>query len=315
MKILLAEDELVSRRVLQTHLAKWSYEVVLAENGAQAWDALQKQDPPRLALLDWMMPELDGVDVCRQVRLRSSGPYIYILLLTTKDAKTDVIEGLESGADDYLTKPFHPQELRARLRAGLRILQLEDKLVAAREEMEFKAMHDLLTGLWNRGAILEFLRHELVRSRREKTSLGVVLCDLDRFKSVNDTRGHLAGDEVLRETARRFTASIREYDEVGRYGGEEFLILLPGCNSAATRARAEDLRKVMAGLPVPYPEADIPVTMSVGALATCDWKHADSDALLRAADEALYRAKEAGRNRVAVALPGEFFSPAFAQDW
>src|SRR6202035_5386162 len=224
MKILISDDESVSRRMLQGLLTKWGYEVVSAEDGKAAWGLLNVPDAPRIALVDWMMPGRNGVDVCREMRAHRPEPYTYILLLTAKDAKESVVEGLDSGADDYLTKPFNPQELKARMRVGMRLLQLEDSLVQAREGMRFKATHDALTETWNRGAILETLDKEIWRSRREGISLGVLIADLDHFKSVNDTYGHLTGDSVLREITKRMRTTIRPYDAVGRYGGEEFLI-------------------------------------------------------------------------------------------
>ena len=243
MRILIADDESVSRRMLQVLLGKWGYDVVTAEDGDAAWENLKSPDAPRMALLDWMMPGQNGVDVCRMLRKLRPEPYTYILLLTAKDAKESVVEGLESGADDYLTKPFNPQELKARIRVGLRLLDLEDNLVQAREAMRFKATHDTLTGVWNRGAILETLEREVWRSRREGPSLGVLIADLDHFKSVNDTYGHLAGDAVLREVTKKMQADVRPYDAVGRYGGEEFLVLLPGCSGSETRDKAERLRE------------------------------------------------------------------------
>jgi two-component system cell cycle response regulator len=301
MKILIADDEPVSRRMLQGLLVKWGYDVVSAEDGNTAWEHLKAPDAPRMALLDWMMPGLNGVDVCREIRRHRPEPYTYILLLTAMDAKESVVEGLESGADDYLTKPFHPQELKARIRVGLRLLELEDSLVQAREAMRFKAMHDILTGVWNRGAILETLDREITRSRRERTSMGVLIVDLDHFKDVNDNYGHLAGDDVLREVTRRMQSEIRPYDALGRYGGEEFLILLPGCGASETAEKAERLREAIFQHPVETQVGPLNVTISLGGVATLDWPEDVANQILRMADAALYHAKEAGRNRSAMA--------------
>ena len=301
MKILVADDEAVSRRMLQGLLAKWGYEVISVEDGKAAWDHLNRADAPRIALLDWMMPGRNGVDVCRELRAHRPDPYTYILLLTANDAIESVVEGLEAGADDYLTKPFHPQELKARLRVGLRLLNLEDTLVQAREAMRFKATHDALTGVWNRGTILETLEREISRSRREGGSLGVIIGDLDHFKSVNDTYGHLAGDDVLKEATRRMQASVRSYDAVGRYGGEEFLILLPGCNSAVIADKAEQLRAAVSGSPMETQSGSLRITMSLGGVATAAWPDEDSKHILNMVDSALYRAKQEGRNRSVMA--------------
>jgi diguanylate cyclase (GGDEF)-like protein len=305
MKILIADDESVSRRMLQALLGKWGYEVVSVEDGDSAWENLKSSESPRMALLDWMMPGQNGVEVCRALRKLRPEPYTYILLLTAKDAKESVVEGLESGADDYLTKPFNPQELKARIRVGLRLLELEDNLVQAREAMRFKATHDTLTGVWNRGAILETLEREVWRSRREGPSLGVLIADLDHFKSVNDTYGHLAGDAVLREVTRKMQAGVRPYDAVGRYGGEEFLVLLPGCNGPETRLKAERLREAIMRDPIATPTGNLKVTMSVGAVATVDWPNDTPNQILQMADLALYRAKEEGRNRTVMAGAAE----------
>jgi two-component system cell cycle response regulator len=305
MKILIADDEPVSRRMLQALLGKWGYDVLVADDGDSAWEKLQASDAPRMALLDWMMPGRNGVDLCRDLRQQRPTPYTYLLLLTAKDAKESVVEGLESGADDYLTKPFNPQELKARIRVGLRLLKLEDSLVQAREAMRFKATHDALTETWNRGTILETLEREVSRSRREGVGLGVLMMDLDHFKSVNDTYGHLAGDSVLREVTKRMRAEIRPYDALGRYGGEEFLILLPGCNAAITRDKAEQLRELICREPVTTASGDLRVTMSVGGVAISDWPEDGTNQILQMADSALYRAKEDGRNRTVRAGPAE----------
>ncbi|HEV2522170.1 MAG TPA: diguanylate cyclase [Candidatus Acidoferrales bacterium] len=305
MKILVADDESVSRRMVEALLVKWGYEVVSAEDGDAAWEQLRTPLAPRMALLDWMMPGQNGVDVCRAMRTHRPEPYTYIVLLTAKDTKESVVEGLESGADDYLTKPFNPQELKARIRVGMRVLQLEDNLVQAREAMRFRATHDALTGVWNRGAILDALNREVWRSRREGKSLGVLMADLDHFKSVNDTYGHVAGDCVLREVGKRMQSDIRPYDAVGRYGGEEFLILLPGCGSSETSEKAERLRFAITREPIDTPSGALKVTMSIGGVATVEWPSDSANQILQMADLALYRAKEEGRNRAVMAGAAE----------
>lgn len=303
MKILIADDEVMSRKMLQRTLERAGYEVTAVENGRLAAEQLCPVDGPRLALLDWVMPELDGPGVCREVRKRKQQLYVYMILLTSREAKEDVVAGLESGADDYLTKPFDIEELKARLRTGLRILHLEDRLVEAREEMRFQATHDGLTALWNRGVMMDLLGRELARSRREHVCTAILMCDVDHFKNVNDTYGHLAGDDVLKETAKRLLASVRSYDFVGRYGGEEFLVILNNCNPPYALARAEEIRKAIAQTPVPSASGPIPVSMSVGLLLSQDWGRLPVEELLQEADGALYTAKAAGRNCVKVASP------------
>jgi two-component system, cell cycle response regulator len=302
MKILIADDDPVSSRLLDRLLVKWGYEVIAAHDGSEAWEVLQAENAPRVALLDWIMPGIDGLEICRRVRARSSQPYVYIMLLTANDKVGNLVEGLESGADDYLTKPFHPQELRARLRVGLRMLDLESRLVEARESLRFKASHDSLTTIWNRGAIIEMLERELSRARRNGSSVGILLADIDHFKRVNDTRGHLVGDEVLRAVTGRLKGEVRSYDSVGRYGGEEFLILLPGCDNPKLTAKAERLVKVVERSSIGTSTGTVAVTISIGGIASGDCPHADVNKLLLAADTALYRAKVSGRNRSEMAL-------------
>jgi two-component system cell cycle response regulator len=303
MKILIADDDRMSRRLLQTTLEREGYEVNAVSNGRSALQELSLPDGPRLALLDWMMPELDGPRVCQGVRKQHGRPYVHIVLVTSRESKEDVVAGLEAGADDYLTKPWDPAELIARLRVGQRILQLEDRLVEARETMRFKATHDHLTFLLNRGAIVELLERELVRTLREKRCTIVMLSDLDHFKSVNDLYGHLVGDEVLRETARRLLGSARSYDFVGRYGGEEFLLVLNNCDASQALLRAEEIRKVVAGLPIETMRGPLSVTMSVGVLSSSDWPLHNTEEMLCEADAALYRAKASGRNCSQLARP------------
>ena len=303
MKILIADDDRMSRRLLQKTLEREGYKVIAADNGQLALQQLSLSDGPRLALLDWMMPELDGPGVCLEVRKQHDRPYVHIVLLTSRGSKQDVVAGLEAGADDYLTKPWDPAELVARLRVGQRILQLEDRLVEARETMRFKATHDPLTSLFNRGVIVDLLDRELTRTRREDGCTVVMLGDLDHFKSVNDTYGHIVGDEVLREVARRLLASVRSYDFVGRYGGEEFLIVLNNCDSTQAIARAEQVRSGIANHPVRTTRGPLPITMSLGLFATRDWDLHIVEEVLREVDLALYQAKGDGRNCVRLATP------------
>ena len=300
--VLIAEDDPVFRRILQSCLQSWNYKVRAFANGLDAWNVLQQEHAPRMAILDWMMPGMDGIEMCRRIRGLQQDPYRYVLLLTAKDDKHDVVQGLEAGADDYLTKPFDVDELHARVRAGKRILELQKELIQARESLRFEALHDHLTGLWNRGAVLNLLQREEQRRQRSGEALGVIMVDVDHF-SINDSYGHLVGDVVLTEVARRLTTSVRGYDSVGRYGGEEFLIIVPGCDPQGLIISAERLRGVIAESPVNSTSSPIPVTISVGLVSVGpgNVKPVEHIALVQAADSALYRAKAKGRNRVEIA--------------
>ncbi len=301
LKVLLAEDARFARHLLQRVLAGWGYEVVLAEDGEQAWRVLQGPDAPSIALLDWMMPGLDGLEVCRKVRQAGREPYTYIILLTGRDRQQDVVEGLAAGADDYLRKPFDNLELEARIRTGRRIAELHGELIAAREALREQATTDSLTGLANRRTILETLGRELERCRRLATACAIVFVDLDHFKHVNDTHGHPAGDEVLRQAASTMRAILRPYDLVGRYGGEEFVVVLPDCDAAGARAAGERLRASVAGTAISVGGVSLRVTCSLG-IAVGDSRNGwDRDRLLNAADAAMYSAKRAGRDRIVVA--------------
>jgi two-component system, cell cycle response regulator len=303
LKILIADDEALSRRLLEKTLERAGYEVVAVEDGKRALEEIYKPEGPRLALLDWVMPGMDGPSVCRAVRKRSEQTYVYMVLLTSKGTKEETVLGLESGADDYLTKPFNAEELRARLRVGERILLLEDRLVEARENMRFRATHDALTSLLNRGAILDLLGRELHRSHREKKSTALLLCDVDHFKRVNDTLGHVVGDEVLSEIANRLVGAVRSYDFVGRYGGEEFLVVLNNCDPVYAPGRAEEIRKSISGRPIITAKGPLTLSMSLGLLLSADWGLRPMEELLHEVDIALYQAKAAGRNCLRISKP------------
>ena len=301
MKLLIAEDSASSRLILERTVRKWDYEVVVARDGDEAWGHLCSENPPRLAILDWMMPGRSGLELTKLVRELGREGYTYIILLTSRTDKQDIIEGLTAGADDYISKPFHEDELAARVRTGRRILDLQDELLAAREALRIQATHDSLTGLLNRGMVLETLAKEVSRASREGTQLAVTLLDLDHFKNVNDTYGHETGDAVLREIAARLKSSVRPYDAVGRYGGEEFLLLLPGCDMAGATSQTERLRTRLASEPILTGAGRLIVTGSFGVTSYSPGVAGED--LVRVADEALYEAKRAGRNRVIYRSP------------
>lgn len=297
MKVLIADDSATSRAMLRSALAHWGYDVVLAENGEQAWQILAEPDPPPMAVLDWVMPHLTGPEVCRRVRETHREPYTYILLLTSKNTKGETVEGLEAGADDYIVKPFDQHELQVRLRAGKRIIDLQMDLLQAREELRERANKDLLTMLPNRPAISFTLEQEISRCHRDRRTVGVILLDIDHFKKINDTYGHFAGDAVLRETAARLRGNMRPYDQVGRYGGEEFLVVLPNCDLEQAKNQAERMRQKLHMSTMLVDGAELLVSASFGVTVS-DASERDPNLFVRVADEALYRAKASGRNCV-----------------
>ncbi|MBV8897269.1 MAG: diguanylate cyclase [Acidobacteriaceae bacterium] len=297
MKVLIADDQPMSRVILRKSVERWGYEVVLAANGLEAWEILARADSPPMAILDWMMPDITGPELCRRVRDTHREPYTYILLLTAKSTKEETVEGLESGADDYIVKPFDEHELRMRLRAGQRIIDLQLKLMQAREELRERANKDLLTMLPNRPAIAAALEREISRCHRDNRTCGVILLDIDHFKKINDTYGHFTGDAVLRETATRLRGNIREYDQVGRYGGEEFLVVLPNCDLDSATKQAERMRQKLHAEVMRVDGAELKVSASFGVTIS-DCSERSPDMFVRVADEALYRAKASGRNCV-----------------
>ncbi len=300
MKILLAEDSAVYRHLITAHLKRWGFDLTVATDGAEAWELLQRPDAAKLALLDWVLPKLDGIELCQRIRSRSDADsYVYTVLLTGKNERKDLLQALAAGADDYLAKPFDELELKARLFAGKRILELQEQLVSARESLRFGATHDSLTGLLNRSEVLGLLRKEIARASREQQSIGIALADIDHFKKVNDTFGHLAGDKILQETAQRLSSKLRVYDGVGRYGGEEFLLVFAKCGLKTTLERANEIREHVAHEVIKDGSIELRVTVSMGVTAVAHGrKDVRLETVLQQADVALYQAKTKGRNRV-----------------
>jgi two-component system cell cycle response regulator len=296
MRILVADDDPISRRVVEACLTQAGYDVSVAVDGAEALEIIGKTDSPRLLVLDRTMPHVDGVDVCRAIRKKGLEPDVYIILVTAKGERDEIVEGFEAGADDYMTKPFDVGELKARVRTGARIVERQLELIASREQMRAEAMYDSLTGLLNRAAFFDLFEKEVARAQRYETPLALIMADLDDFKDTNDKYGHLAGDAVLVEVAHRLRTSMRVSDSVGRYGGEEFVIVAPGCTANAAALLAERFRLGVCSKPIVLASESFFMTMSFGVAGTSDMSKAGG--LLRAADEALYRAKNSGKNRV-----------------
>ena len=303
-RILIVDDHEDNVELLRARLESWGYTTETATNGREALSKVEAE-PPDLILLDVMMPEIDGIEVARRIKGNDSLPFIPIIMQTALDSTENKVEGLEAGADDYITKPIDFAELKARLTSMLRIKRLQEELqererqlLEANELLRHTSQTDGLTGLDNRRHLEDRLREMFEHAKRLNEPFSCVMCDLDRFKSVNDTYGHQAGDAVLKQFARILKHEVREIDRVGRYGGEEFMLLLPGTVLDSGVTFAERVRKQVEANTFTFAETSIRRTASFGVSA---WPHpriSDCDGLMRAADDALYVAKETGRNRV-----------------
>jgi len=299
MRILIAEDDLASRTMLAAIVKKWGYEAVAVPDGEAAWKTLRKEDAPQLAILDWNMPGMNGLDVCRRLRELDRAEQPYIIFLTSRSEKGSIVEGLEAGANDYVIKPYNNEELWARVRVGQRLLELQTATNNAKKALAHEAMHDPLTGVLNRRAILESLEKEISRAMRQGSLLSIGLFDIDHFKQVNDRYGHQTGDEVLCGFVRAIQESLRDYDLIGRYGGEEFLVVAPGSSGGEEEGLYERLRRRVAEQGIATRSGPVSVTVSIGVVVATGPGSVDD--LLAAADSALYQAKNEGRNRVAYA--------------
>jgi two-component system cell cycle response regulator len=308
-RVIVADDNERDRLLLQYVLDKWGFEVCLVSDGLEAWELLQSEDVPTIAILDRVMPKLDGIELCHKIRSAPGRHYTYIVIVTAMSEKEHMVTGLRAGADDYLAKPFDGDELQSRLLVAERILGVQEELVAAHERVKIQAIQvvqDCLTQLLNRAGILDALNHEFSRSHRSREPFAVIMADVDHFKNINDTYGHRAGDEVLCEVATRIRTSMRAYDSVGRFGGEEFLGIVPGCDESTAFQVAEKIRQAVGGTPVKILGEDKTVTISLGVNAKAG--ETSAHAMLSAADAALYQAKACGRNctRLAPTTPQSF---------
>jgi diguanylate cyclase (GGDEF)-like protein len=297
VKILVADDSEMTRMILEGRLKQWGYEVINACDGKEAWEIFQKRGHPRIALIDWMMPQMNGIELLKKIRQHNNEPYIYTILLTAKKGKDNLVEAMNAGADDFISKPFDPHILKVRLRAGMRITRLQEELIAAREALRVQATHDSLTQLFNRSALMDMFTREISRAKRDQSSIGILMVDLDHFKRVNDTYGHLVGDQVLKQIASQMKTCTRQYDIIGRYGGEEFIIILPRCGENEVLCVAERLRSSISDTSFETSAGMINLSISLGATwVTPSEQECQEEDLIRIADKALYDAKNNGRN-------------------
>ncbi len=293
MKILIAEDQLPTARYLRRLLEQLGHQVLEAADGEEAWEQIRREQVPIL-ISDWMMPRLDGLELCRRIRSQFTEGYLYIILLTARNSREDKLEGLNAGADDFLTKPLDADELCVRLEIASRILEVHNALGRQNSRLIEMATTDELTGVNNRRRFGQDLNLHAGLASRHGLPLSLIMLDVDHFKQYNDTFGHLAGDEVLRTIATILRSEVREHDLVARYGGEEFVLLLPSTGPEAATEVAERLRRAISRGSWNM----VPLTASFG-VATTDPSHSISvEDLVAQADEALYHSKNAGRNRV-----------------
>lgn len=300
LDILLVEDSQTQALKLKLMLENNGYKVSVAPNGQEGMHMLMNH-PVSTVITDWMMPEMDGRELCQAIRQHDFDNYVYILLLTAKDAKGDIIEGLEAGADDYLIKPVDDAELIARLTTASRIISLESSLKQRNREIALLSITDPLTKVFNRGYLNENLPKALKRAERYQLPLSVLIADIDNFKKVNDQYGHQAGDRVLKTFVDGINATLRrDLDWIARYGGEEFIIVLPETDLAGAQAAAEKFRSIVAANETETKQGMVRITASFGIATvaeTPDIARVSVDTLINTADRCLYQAKQAGRNR------------------
>ena len=306
MRILIAEDDAVSRPILRRAVEKTGHECLAAADGEEAWGLYKENPDLDVIISDWMMPGVDGLELCRRVRGDDRDGYTYFIFLTALGDREHLLQGLEAGADDYLSKPLDRDELGMRLTSALRVTDLHRRLAFQNGELEKlnrmlfeQSRQDPLTSLGNRLRLREDLQVLQSRTERYGHSYAVVLCDVDFFKAYNDRYGHLAGDDVLRRVAATISSGLRTGDTAYRYGGEEFLVVLPEQGAETAAAITDRLRQAVENLGIPHADGGPGGVLTISAGVAVSTGAGDTDGLLKAADEALYAAKSGGRNRVA----------------
>jgi len=299
IRVLVADDSAVSRKLVEHTLSEKRYSLVFAKSGRETID-LFAEHHPALVIVDWVMPDLTGIEICKHIRSKTQASYTYIILLTAKSAKESVVEGLAAGADDYLTKPFHPEELIARVGVGLRIMELQREIEVKNTLLQELALTDSLTSLPNRRAIEDWAARQLSGAARYGFSFWVALADLDHFKTVNDTHGHDAGDTVLKAFSQILKAKSRRSDICGRIGGEEFLFVLTHSTEEDAKRVMESVRAELEATKFNFNGNSLTVTASFGLAGFAGTRAPDFNRLVAQADLALYSAKRLGRNRVEV---------------
>jgi diguanylate cyclase (GGDEF)-like protein len=304
MRILVAEHDHAERQAMVAALHNWGYETAETTSVRETVKSVSKGDIA-IALVRSTLPEMDLSEFCRAVRENEDDHYTYLILYGTRGSRLDLLKGVNAGADDYILLPMDWHELQVHLQAGSRIANLHKNLVETQQRLTMMAKQDSLTGIWNRRGVLDVLDREHERHVRAGSGLGVLMVDADHFKDVNDTYGHPVGDEVLRTVSGRMASAVRPYDTIGRYGGEEFLVVLPGCDSKGALSTGERLRQEVAREPVSLGDLEVDVTVSIGVAAMDEMPDANPSDLVDIADRALYRAKQTGRNRVSsLTVPG-----------
>ena len=298
MKLLIADDSKVSRMMLVAITKEWGFDIIEAADGEQAWNIMQEPDAPQLILLDWEMPKLNGIEVCSRITAKKLDMPPYIVMLSSRSSSHDIVEGLSKGANDYISKPFDTAELQARLQVGKRFISMQNKLNNTLNELTELASYDALTGLLNRRSIMKALPKKIKRISRTSNVLCIGMCDIDNFKQINDTHGHVIGDAVLREVSARMRDTLRESDLIGRYGGEEFLIIT-AVDADGGNIVYDRICKNVSAQSVKVDELLIPVTVSCGvARYSEELDKQDMKKFITRADNALYQAKNSGRNQV-----------------